>query len=128
MVGTDLITLLAPSALAYKVLEPSANVIGDHLASFTERRVENLQNINKSLEHKFGVDQLEDPGEVAPRIIRGLLEEGSYIEDDVGAEYFAGVVAGSRSEDGSPSSSATPDVLDRCPILETWPKMPTTAL
>jgi hypothetical protein len=104
MVGTDLISQLAPSAIAYKVLEPSANVIGDHLASFTQRRIENLRNINESLEHKFGVDELTTPGEIAPRVIRGLLEEGSYMEDDVGAEYFAGVVAGSRSEDGSDDS------------------------
>lgn len=101
MVGTDLVTLVAPSALAYKVLSPSADLFGKELEGWTERRLHNLRNITATLEHKYGVDEvIEGPAQIAPRLLRGLLDEGSYIEDEVGSEYFGGVLAGSRSEDG----------------------------
>lgn len=107
MVGTDLVEIIAPSALAYKVLSPSAGLLGKELEGWTERRLQNLRNIGATLEHKFGVDDLDTPGELNPRVIRGLLDEGSYIEDDVATEYFAGVVAGSRSDDGKDDSGVT---------------------
>jgi hypothetical protein len=63
--------------------------------------------VNRALEHKFGAEELEMPGAIAPRVLKGLLDEGSYVEDEVGAEYFAGVIGGSRSEDGNDDSGVT---------------------
>jgi hypothetical protein len=51
--------------------------------------------------------EVDIPGEVAVRVMKGLMDDGSYIEDEVGGEYFAGVVAASRSANGSDDAGVT---------------------
>jgi hypothetical protein len=88
--------------IAAKVLGPTAEMYGEDLKELVLRRRANLSRIFSTLEHKYGVDELNQLGEgaVAPRVLRGVLDEGSFVEDDVGAEYFAGVLASSRTADG----------------------------
>lgn len=35
-------------------------------------------------------------GRVSPRVLRKVLQEGSFIEDELAAEYLGGVLASSR--------------------------------
>ena len=39
-----------------------------------------------------------DPGSVPPRILKGMLDQGSFIDNELGAEYFAGVLASSGNK------------------------------
>ena len=57
-----------------------------------------MRRVFAHAERKLGPEQLEAPGAVPPRVLKGVLEEGSFCEDEVMAEYLGGVLASSRSE------------------------------
>jgi hypothetical protein len=105
---TELAAYVGPSALAYKVLGPSADLLGDELKAWTERRLNNLRRIFATLGHKYDESELDDlgPGSVPPRVLHGILTEGSYAEDDVEREYYAGILASARSEVGQDDAAA----------------------
>lgn len=88
----------ASAPLAIKVLGPTADYVGDELQQWTELRVRNLQRIFEAAERKLGDDGLDQPGRVPPRVLKEILAEGSYCDDELGAEYFGGVLAASRTE------------------------------
>jgi hypothetical protein len=98
-IGTG-IAILGPSVLTLKLLGPTADYIGDGVKSWAQRRVANVQRIFDAAEHKVDEVALDEPRAVPPRVLKGILDGGSFREDDVGVEYFAGVLAGSRSEYG----------------------------
>jgi hypothetical protein len=90
--------MLGTSApLVLKVLGPTADYVGNELQSWTQRRLANVQRIFSKAEERLG-DQLDEPGQVPPRVLKEVLEEGSYLDDELGAEYFGGLLAVSRSE------------------------------
>lgn len=93
----DLVILGASAPLALKVLGPTADYVGDELQSWTERRLTNLQRIFEKAHVRLG-ENAEGPGQVPPRVLREVLEGGSYWDDELGAEYFGGLLAASRSE------------------------------
>ena len=41
-----------------------------------------------------------DKGKISPKIVRSLMNEGSFIDDKVAIDYFAGVLASSRTPTG----------------------------
>jgi len=93
----ELVVLGASAPLALKLLGPTADYIGDELQSWAERRVENVKRIFDKAERRLG-DQLDEPGSVPPRVLREILDGGSYWDDELGAEYFGGILASSRSQ------------------------------
>jgi hypothetical protein len=98
-------TDIVESAIAYQVLKPSADEIGAYLQGVTQRRLDNLRCVFALLEHKFGRNATPGDGEsVSLRVLRGIMDEGSYIEDDVGRDYYAGVLAGSLATGGGDDS------------------------
>lgn len=107
---SELIEVIAGGAgagVASKVLGPTADLLGNDLKEIAARRKANLGRIFSTLEHKYGVDELDTPGAVPPRVLRGIIDEGSFIEDEVGAEYFGGVLASSRTSDGKDDAAVT---------------------
>jgi hypothetical protein len=40
---------------------------------------------------------LDEPGQVPPKVLKNILTEGYFCEDELGAEYFGGVMAASRT-------------------------------
>jgi hypothetical protein len=42
-------------------------------------------------------DRLESPGSVPPKVLKGILDDGSFCDDELSAEYFGGVLASSRT-------------------------------
>jgi hypothetical protein len=79
-----------------KILGPTAEYLGDGLKDFTKKRAENISRIFSKAEKKLG-DRIETPGEVPPRVLKEILNEGSYCDDELAAEYFGGVLASSRT-------------------------------
>jgi hypothetical protein len=69
-VGTG-ISLLGPPAIALKILGPSADYIGEGVKVWAERRVQNVQRIFNASEHKVEKEELEQPGAVPPRVLKG---------------------------------------------------------
>ena len=67
--------------------------------NLTRRRVENIERIFSNASAKLG-DQLNTPGQVPPRVLKTVMNDGSYCEDPVAVEYLGGVLASSRTEHG----------------------------
>ncbi|MCB7128605.1 MAG: hypothetical protein J3T61_03595, partial [Candidatus Brocadiales bacterium] len=42
-------------------------------------------------------DKIDTEGAVPPKVLKGILDEGSFCDDSLAAEYFGGVLASSRS-------------------------------
>ena len=82
-----------------KLLGPTADYLGEGLRDLTRRRGESIGRIFSNASTKLG-SQLDEPGQVPPRVLKTVLNEGSYCEDPVALEYFGGVLASSRTERG----------------------------
>jgi hypothetical protein len=49
--------------------------------------------------------KLDQSGQVNPRVLKNVLDEGRFVEDAVATEYFGGLLASSRTEDGKDDSA-----------------------
>lgn len=97
----DIATTGALTAIGYplvqKVLGPSAEYLGDQLKLFTEKRVANIRSIFEKSESKLS-EEYSDKGCVSPQILKDILFDGSFCEDTISQEYYAGVLASSKTE------------------------------
>lgn len=82
-----------------KLLGPTADYLGGGLRDFTQRRFENVGAIFKNAERKLG-DRANSPGTVPPKVLKEIINEGSFNDDALAAEYFGGILASSRTEHG----------------------------
>ena len=82
---------------ASKILGPTADYLGEELKELTKKRLENTGRIFSKAENKLG-DKLDRPGQVPPKVLKTIINEGSYCDDDITVEYFGGVLASSRTE------------------------------
>ena len=82
-----------------KLLGPTADYLGEGLRNLTQRRAESIGKMFSNAAKKLG-SQLEAPGQVPPRILKTVINDASYCEDPLVLEYFGGVLASSRTEDG----------------------------
>jgi len=80
-----------------KILGPTADYLGGELKVFTQKRVDNIGKIFSSAEKKLG-DKINEQGAVSPKVLKTIVNEGSYSEDEVAVEYFGGVLASSRTD------------------------------
>lgn len=97
--GTGLTLLgsaIGGAKLIGKVLGPTADYVGNGLRGWTEKRVDNTRRIFHKAAEKLG-DKIEQPGSVPPKVLKDVLEEGSYCDDELTAEYFGGVLASART-------------------------------
>jgi hypothetical protein len=82
--------------LLERVLGPTADYLGGELQSWVERRLTNVERIAEVAERRLG-DRINEQSSIHPRLIREILEDASYFEDEVAVEYFGGVLASSRT-------------------------------
>lgn len=82
-----------------KLLGPTAEYLGSELQEFTKKRIENIGKIFSKAEIKLG-DDINKPGRVPPKVLKTIINEGSYCEDAVAVDYFGGILASSRTEVG----------------------------
>ncbi len=93
---TILGTAIGSAKLLEKLLGPTAEYIGGEIKNYAEKGVENLRRIFTNAAQKLG-NRLEEPGQVPPKVLKGILEEGYFCEDELTGQYFGGVLASSRS-------------------------------
>jgi hypothetical protein len=86
------------SGLLTRALGPSADVIGRALAQYTDFRIQNVGKILGRSERK--ARESGRSGSVHPRVAHRVLEEGSFCDDAVMADYLGGVLAASRTSGG----------------------------
>lgn len=82
-----------------KLLGPTADYLGQGLRDFTQKRVETIGKIFQKAESKLG-DRIDAPGEVPPKVLKAVLDEGSFSNDELAVEYLGGILASSRTEHG----------------------------
>lgn len=83
------------SVAAKKVLGPTLDIIGSDLAGLYEI------GRDKILEAAFNKIDNPDDGKFANlRVSRDVFMNGSFSYADISVEYFSGILASSRSEDG----------------------------
>ena len=82
-----------------KLLGPTVDYLGDGLRSFTQNRVENVDKILQNAWTKLKtLGKAEINGVVSPKVLKGVINDGSYAEDFLSIDYFGGVLASSRTD------------------------------
>lgn len=92
------VVYLSKDAVA-RLLGPTSEYLGGELKELVERCQINLATVFKKAQRKCG-DTLNEPGVVNPRVLKHVYDEARFSEDDLAQEYFAGVLASSRTDDG----------------------------
>lgn len=77
-----------------RVLGPTADYLGNELQDWTKRRRENVARILENADMKLD-DDVE--GAVSPRVLAGIMNEGSFNDAEVAVDYLGGVLASSKS-------------------------------
>ena len=98
IVGAGLIALASKDMLN-RLLGPTADYIGGEVKGLVEKCNVNLGRIFDDAVKKLG-RKIEEPGAVNPRVLKQVWSEGAFIEDELAAEYFGGLLASARSGDG----------------------------
>lgn len=93
-VGAGLAVLGSKDILT-KVLGPTADYVGGELKGLIDKCNINLDQIFVKAKKKLG-DGLEEDGIVSPRVLKSVLDEGRFCEDELAAEYYGGVLASSK--------------------------------
>lgn len=74
----------------------TALYVGEEVDRMPERRRANVARICTMALKRLG-DRVSDPGMVPPRVIGCLLTDGSYCQDRLASEYWAGLIVCSRT-------------------------------
>jgi len=82
-----------------KLLGPTADYLGNGLRDLTQKRAENVARIFQRAEAKLSKEK-HDTGSVPPKVLKTIINDGSYNDDDIAVEYFGGVLASSKTELG----------------------------
>lgn len=98
VVGAGLAVLGSKDILT-KLLGPTADYVGGEIADFVEKCNINLDNIFDIATKKLG-DEIQTPGAVSPRVLKHVIDEGRFCEDELAAEYYGGMLAASRDVTG----------------------------
>jgi len=80
-----------------KLLGPTAEYLGDGLKNFTQKRVDNVGKIFSNASAKLG-GKIEENASIPPKLLKQVMDEGSFADDKVEIDYLGGVVASSRSD------------------------------
>ena len=93
------LTVLSSQEILTKMLGPTADYLGGELKNFVVKCNINLDNVFVKAKEKLG-SRLNEPGQVNVRVLKNIIEEGRFCEDELIAEYLGGVLASSKSADG----------------------------
>ena len=108
-VGTALVLAGGATAskdLLIKLLGPTADYFGEGMKNHIQKSYDNINRIcNHSI--KLLGPKIETYGEVSPRILKNILSEGAFCEDELTSEYFGGVLASSRTSESKDDRGLT---------------------
>ncbi|WP_422320324.1 hypothetical protein [Prosthecobacter sp.] len=104
-VGAGL-AILGSKDLMLKLLGPTAEYVGGEVKGLVAKCNINLDNIFKKAMRKLGT-RADEPGEVNPRVLKHIFDEGRFCEDELAAEYYGGILASARSGNGRDDRGVT---------------------
>lgn len=105
-VATAVGAYLGLKDLVPRILGPTADYLGSEMRSYTEQGATNLRRIFSNTGAMLG-DELNKPGQVSPKVLKNILDEGYFSEDELSAVYFGGVLASSRTTNDRDDRGAT---------------------
>jgi len=94
----------ASKDVVVKLLGPTADYLGESIRDLVQKSRENISRILKRAAEKCN-EELDKPGQVNPRVLKHICDEGRFVEDALTTEYFAGIMAAARTEDGKDDSA-----------------------
>jgi hypothetical protein len=80
-----------------KLLGPTAEYLGSGIRDLTEKRFQTAGRIFSKASSRLG-EKIEQDGAIPPKLLKQVIDNGSFADDDVEVEYLGGVVASSRSD------------------------------
>lgn len=89
----------ASKDLLNRLLGPSAEFLGSEIENVVRHRVEQAKNLGRIFTialRRIG-PRANEPGVVSPRVLKRVWDDGRFCNDLLGAEYFGGLLAASRS-------------------------------
>jgi hypothetical protein len=101
------LALFGSARLAERFLGDTVDYLGGGLKDFTERRVNNLKDVIENAAGKLPPGELDRPGTVPPRVLKGVLEEGQFADSALAVDYLGGVLASARTETGRDDRGAS---------------------
>ncbi len=90
---------IASRDILNKLLGPTAEYLGGASRELVERAAKNMAHILQVTIAKLK-SKVNEQGQVNSRVLKGVWDEGPFIEDVFSAEYFAGILASARTSDG----------------------------
>ncbi len=98
--GTELITgaglaTALGAKLLYDVCGPTAQYLGGEISSYTEIGITNLQRIFKIAAQRLQASR-KIQGQVPSRVLKAVLSEGYFCEDELQSAYLGGVLASAK--------------------------------
>ena len=103
IIGTGLAVLGSKDVLT-KILGPTADYLGNEAKGLVEKCNINLNSVFERAKRKLG-ERIDQPGAVSPRVLRHILDDARFCEDELAAEYYGGLLAGSRELGGTDDRS-----------------------
>jgi hypothetical protein len=99
--------VLGSAPIVLKIVGPTADYVGGGIKNLVERQVQNVERVFEKAADRLGEEGLERPGGVPPRVLKEVMEGAAFCEDELGAEYFGGILAASKSENQRDDRGAT---------------------
>jgi hypothetical protein len=81
--------------LIYDVCGPTAKYVGGELASYSKTGTKNLKRVFENAARQINA-QSKTNGQVPPRVLKEILFEGYFCEDELQALYLGGMLASSK--------------------------------
>lgn len=97
-ITTGLAIYALNSDVVKQLLGPTIEYIGNEGKNLVERCNINIEDIFKKATIKAS-HKLEDKGQVNLRVLRGVMNDGAFCESEVVRDYYAGILASSRTND-----------------------------
>ncbi len=107
--GTGLLFAVG-AKLINDVCGPTAKYLGKELESYTKVGVSNLQRVFGNAAKRLKASGKTD-GVVPPRVLKNVLQEGYFVEDELHASYLGGILASSKSPTSRDDRGVTYSVL-----------------
>ena len=98
------LAVLGSKDILTKLLGPTADYLGGEVKGFVQKCNVNVDSVFVRAKRKLGA-RIDDEGSVSPRVLRHVLDDARFCEDELAAEYYGGLLAGSREATGKDDQS-----------------------
>lgn len=95
LISSNPVIAALEAKLLYDVCGPTAKYVGNGLASYTEAGINNLKRVFSIAAERLKALGKSD-GQVPPRLLKDILMEGYFCEDELGAQYLGGILASGK--------------------------------